>query len=218
MVVESFRDPFARLTAISARHMVEAPRGRRTRKVCVSGPKRSFAVLMAAASLLLMSFVWLLGAEEERHATQGDVEAAVEESPADLVPTPAASALRSRWVSQRVPQVIGLGKTGTATFVFRNIGSTSWIRSSPAEARLGVVGDDTRLFDLGMAVGWPAPNRLAVQAEDVVAVGDVATFTFRLRGSVTGIHHILVRPVVDGVTWMDDDGAYFDFVVSASAP
>jgi len=175
-------------------------------------------VLLAAASLLLMSFVWLLGADEERRAAQGDAELAAEESPADVVPAPAASALRSRWVSQKAPQVIPLGKTATATFVFRNIGSASWIRSSAAEARLGIVGDDTRLFDLGMAVGWPAPNRLAVQAEDVVAVGEVATFTFRLRGSVTGRHHILVRPVVDGVTWMDDDGAYFDVVVSASAP
>lgn len=184
----------------------------------MSGPKRSFVVLLAAASLLLMSFVWLLGADEERRAAQGEADLAAEESPADVVSAPEASALRSRWFSQKTPQVIALGKTATGTFVFRNIGSAPWIRSSAAEARLGVVGDDTRLFDLGMAVGWPAPNRLAVQAEDVVAVGEVATFTFRLRGSVTGLHHILVRPVVDGVTWMDDDGAYFDVVVSASAP
>ncbi|MEO8580881.1 MAG: hypothetical protein ABI469_11575, partial [Gemmatimonadales bacterium] len=86
------------------------------------------------------------------------------------------------------------------------------------EARLGIVDDDRRFFDLGLALDWPTPNRLAVQTEDVVEVGQVATFSFGLRGSVTGRHHIRVRPVIDGVAWMDDEGAYFDIVVSASMP
>ena len=184
----------------------------------VSGPQRTYGALLLAGVLLLTTFTWLLLADEADRVTQLDAETAAEESPVDVVPAPAASALRSRWVSQSAPQVIGLGKVVTASFVFRNIGSAAWVRGSAAEARLGVVGDDTRLFDLGMAVGWLAPNRLAVQAEDVVDVGELATFTFRLRGSVTGLHHLAVRPVVDGVTWMDDEGAYLDILVSASAP
>ena len=119
-------------------------------------------------------------------------------------------------MSQTVPEGIGLGKAATATFVYRNIGSVPWVRGTAAEARLGIVGDDRRFFDLGLGLNWPAPDRVAAQTEGVVRAGELATFTFGLRGSVTGRHHVRVRPVVDGVTWMDDDGAYFDVVVSAT--
>jgi len=135
-----------------------------------------------------------------------------------LTQLPLGSALRSVWVSQTVPEVIVLGKEATATFVYRNIGSVTWVRGTAAEARLGIVDDDRRFFDMGLSLDWPTPDRLAVQTEEVVRVGELATFTFGLRGNVTGRHHIRVRPVVDGVIWMDDDGAYFDVVVSASQP
>ncbi|MGH2490928.1 MAG: hypothetical protein ACRDF9_05410 [Candidatus Limnocylindria bacterium] len=179
--------------------------------------RRHVAVAVTMA-LLLSAFVWLLVANDTEQVAQ--LEAAADESASgfDAVPVPSASTLRSRWVSQSVPEVIGLGRTATATFAFRNIGSTPWIRGTAAEARLGIVDDDRRFFDLGLALDWPTPNRLAVQTEDVVEVGQVATFSFGLRGSVTGRHHIRVRPVVDGVVWMDDEGVYFDIVVSASMP
>lgn len=92
------------------------------------------------------------------------------------------------------------------------------VRGTTAEGQLGLVDDERRFFDMGFGLDWPTPDRLAIQAEDEVAVGGLATFTFGLRGAVTGVHHIRVRPVVDGIGWMDNDGAYFDVVVSASAP
>lgn len=179
--------------------------------------RRNVAVAVAMV-LLVPTFVWLLVANDTQHVAQ--LEAVPDESTSGLdeVPVPSASALRSRWVSQSVPEGIALGTTATATFVFRNIGSTPWVRGTAAEAHLGIVDDDRRFFDLGLSLGWPTPDRLAVQTEDVVEVGQVATFRFGLRGSVTGRHHIRVRPVVDGVAWMDDDGAYIDIVVSANMP
>lgn len=173
----------------------------------------------AATALMLAVFVGLLVADDVQRAERLERLAPDEFADAgDLAQVPLASALRSVWVSQAVPEVIVLGKEATARFVYRNIGSVSWVRGTAAEARLGIVDDDRRFFDLGLALNWPTPDRLAVQTEEVVRVGELATFTFGVRGNVTGRHHIRVRPVVDGITWMDDDGAYFDVVVSARQP
>jgi hypothetical protein len=177
----------------------------------VSRRPRTTAVLIAVG-LLLPIFLWLLASDER--AAQLDATRADETSDLSAVPTPAAWMLRSRWVWQSAPPVIALGDTGTATFAFRNIGSTPWIRGTAAEARLGIVDDDRRLYDLGLGADWRAPDRLAAQAEDVVEVGEIATFTFSVHGAVTGLHHLRVRPVVDGVAWMDDEGAYIDVMVS----
>jgi hypothetical protein len=170
----------------------------------------------AATALMLAVFVGLLVADDVQRAERLERLAPAEFADTGDVQVPSASALRSVWVSQTVPEVIVLGKEATATFVYRNIGSMPWVRGTAAEARLGIVGDDRRFFDLGLGRNWPAPDRVAVQTERVVRAGELATFTFGLRGNVTGRHHIRVRPVVDGVTWMDDDGAYLDVVVSAS--
>jgi hypothetical protein len=170
-----------------------------------------------AVVLLVSLFTWLLVGEETRRAARFEQLAAAEApSAGDYAQVPVASTLRSAWVSQTVPEAIALGREAKATFVYRNVGTAAWVRDTAAEARLGIVGDDKSFFNLGLALDWPTPDRLAVQSEEVVEVGETATFTFGLRGSVTGRHHIRVRPVVDGLTWMDDDGAYFDVVVSVS--
>jgi hypothetical protein len=181
----------------------------------LAGLNRTFGMVVATA-LLLGLFAGLLMADETRRAARVEQLASAESADAsDVAQAPAASALRSLWVSQSIPEVVVLGHEAVATFIYRNIGSVPWVRGAEAEARLGIVGDDKSFFNLGMSLDWPAPDRLAVQAEQVVDVGETATFRFRIRGSVTGRHHVRVRPVVDGLTWMDDDGAYFDLVVSA---
>jgi hypothetical protein len=121
----------------------------------VIGLRRGHAALFVTASLLLTTFLWLLAADDDAHVAQRDDGLEAEESRADLVPTPVASALRSQWISQSAPKTIALGKTATATLVFRNIGSTAWIRGTAAEARLGIVADDTHFSEIGLALGWP---------------------------------------------------------------
>jgi hypothetical protein len=91
------------------------------------------------------------------------------------------------------------------TVRFRNTGAKTWMRGVPGQqANLGVVGDDKSL--LSLAVGWPAADRVAFQAEPSVGPGGVATFTFRVRASTTsGTYPLHLRPVVDGLMWMEDD-------------
>jgi hypothetical protein len=170
-------------------------------------------------ALLLPAFIALLIADTSRPRpeagvamTDGGGDAGADAALAEVTAPPAA-ALHSRWVTQSPLRVVALGGTTTISISFRNVGSTAWIRDSAAEARLGVANDDRRFFELGFAQNWPAPDRPAVQTESVVAPGALANFSFQVRGTVTGVHRIPVRPLVEGVTWMEDEGAYVEFWV-----
>lgn len=170
-----------------------------------------------ASALLLPVFIALVMADNARPV--GDViGGAVDDDDvgaysASDVAAPPAGALHSRWVSQSPLRVVSLGAMTTISVSFRNVGSTPWIRGSAAEARLGVVNDDRRFFELGFAHNWPAPDRPARQTESVVGPGAIASFTFEVRGTVTGVHRIPIRPLVEGVTWMEDEGAYVELWV-----
>src|SRR6185503_4523966 len=51
------------------------------------------------------------------------------------------------------------------------------------------------------------PDRVAIQTEPRVGPGDIATFVFRVRAPATpGVYPLKLRPVVDGVTWLEDAG------------
>jgi hypothetical protein len=170
-------------------------------------------------ALLLPAFIALLIADTSRSrpdagpamADDGS-DAGADAVPADVTAPPAA-ALHSRWVTQSPLRVITLGSTTTLSITYRNVGSAAWVRGSAVEARLGVVDDDRRFYDLGFAQNWPAPDRPAVQTESVVPPGALASFSFQVRGTVTGVHRIPLRPLVEGVTWMEDEGAYVELWV-----
>lgn len=117
-------------------------------------------------------------------------------------------AYASAWVSQDPLPRIPRGGTATVTVRVRNQGTSAWVRGTPSEARLGIPGDDTIYQQLGIADGWPLGARPAIQAEANVAPSQVATFSFRVRGALAGAFLMRLRPVVDGVTWLDDDGIY----------
>jgi hypothetical protein len=91
------------------------------------------------------------------------------------------------------------------TIRFRNTGAKAWMRGVVGQqANLGVVGDDKSLS--GLAVGWPAVDRVAMQTEPSVVPGGIGTFTFRVRAPKTsGMYPLRLRPVVDGLLWMEDD-------------
>lgn len=99
--------------------------------------------------------------------------------------------------------------------VFRNTGRVAWVKGTPSEVRLGIVGDDPTLSDQGYAAAWPFPTRPAVQSETSVVPGETATFRFTIRGESAGRLIIRVRPVIDGVAWLEDEGAYVELFVGA---
>ncbi|HET8568487.1 MAG TPA: PQQ-dependent sugar dehydrogenase [Candidatus Limnocylindria bacterium] len=115
----------------------------------------------------------------------------------------------SRWVSQSPYPTVDPGQvTPPMTIAFRNAGTRAWVRGVfGQQANLGLNGDDRTLAPY--AVSWPTPDRVAIQNEPRVEVGQVGTFTFQMRGPAQpGVYQLHLRPVVDGVTWMEDEGVF----------
>lgn len=125
--------------------------------------------------------------------------------------TPLPEELHSRWYTQSTLPPLAVGESAHVTLQFINTGHVAWVRSTPSEIRLGEVG--SRPLPDEMKVGWPLPDRPAVQSEAIVYQDQVATFTFQVTGAAPGTYRLRLRPVVDGVKWLDDDGVYIDIVV-----
>src|SRR5438045_7995087 len=100
--------------------------------------------------------------------------------------------------------------TSQVTLLFRNSGTKTWTRSvAGSQVALGVNGDSAAFSALGMNVGWPSANRVAVQNEASVGPGAVASFTFVVKAPFSaGTVRIPLRPVVDGVAWLEDQGVF----------
>lgn len=184
---------------------------------------RSAAIYTLTAGLVLpaLIFVWVTGGLSPRSAPAEDPAPAARVAAATSAPvaTPLPEQVGSRWVSQAAPAAILVQGRARVTMTFENIGAVPWVKGSPSEVRLGVVGDDPSFHEAGFALGWPMSTRVAVQSERIVRPGERATFVFTVRGASAGTLRIPVRPVVDGVSWLNAEGAYVEIVVGAiSAP
>lgn len=132
--------------------------------------------------------------------------------PTPTVRRPSADEIDSAWVSQSAAPTISVGAEATLTLRFRNAGTIAWIRGAVSEASLAFIGDDRR-FDPRMAVDWPLPGRPATQAESTVAPGELATFTFKVRGTAPGTYRIDLRPTMSSVGWLRAEGVYVEVTV-----
>jgi hypothetical protein len=133
-------------------------------------------------------------------------------APTPTVRRPSADEIDSAWVSQSSAPTISVGGDATLTLRFRNTGTVAWIRGAVSEVSLAYVGDDRR-FDPRMSVDWPLPGRPATQSENAVAPGEVATFTFKVRGTAAGTYRIDLRPTMGNVGWLRAEGVYVDITV-----
>lgn len=124
-------------------------------------------------------------------------------APAATAAAPKPEQVGAALVRKTAPPVIFTDTVATITYIFRNTGSTAWVKGTPAEARLGIFFDDSELFDKGMAVAWPHPTRPAVQDEAVVQPGGTAQFSFRVKGTVPGRYQFQVAPLIEGVAWTE---------------
>jgi hypothetical protein len=141
----------------------------------------------------------------------GDEEDHAEPAASLYMRTPLPAELHSRWHTQSVVAPIEVGEITDVTVQFINTGHVEWIRGTPSEIRLGETGP--RPLPTEMKIDWPLPNRPAVQAETIVYEDQVATFTFKVGGAAPGTYRLRLRPVVDGVKWLEDDGVYVDITV-----
>src|SRR5688572_29855245 len=121
-------------------------------------------------------------------------------------------------VDQSLHPTLRVGETSAPiTVKLRNTGARAWVRGTVGEqVNLGLTGEDRSLSALG--VGWPSADRVAIQNEPRVEPGDVATFAFRVRApAIPGTYPLRLRPVVDGVTWLEDAGVMSLITVTAAS-
>ena len=123
---------------------------------------------------------------------------------------PTDNGLHSAWVSQTTTGAMQPAATATITLGFRNTGSKTWTRGvAGSQVTLAINGDSTAYSNMGMNIGWPSANRVAVQNEAAVGPGGTATFTFTTRAPfAAGTVRLPLRLVVDGVAWLEDQGVY----------
>ena len=114
----------------------------------------------------------------------------------------------SAWVTQGPWPVLSPGATTSYTVQFRNMGTETWQRGvAGKQVNLGIVNDSTAFAAL--AVGWITSNRPATTTEATVAPGALATFTFTVKAPpAQGTYDIPLRPVADGVTWLEHQGVF----------
>src|SRR5256884_2422769 len=129
------------------------------------------------------------------------------------------------WYGKSGSPTLCPGERSNAVVAFFNAGSRGWVSGRMGEvAYLGTWNGDpgqdepTVLGGNGEMgspqTGWPRFNRVATQPSDYVAPGQVAWFQFAIQApDRPGSYRLYIRPLVEGATWMEDAGVYWQVTV-----
>jgi uncharacterized membrane protein len=113
------------------------------------------------------------------------------------------------YVSQSGYPTLSVGDSHEFTLNIKNTGSITWNRSN---VRLATDKGQDRTPAFSRGSGWISNNRIRLVQESV-APGQTGTFRFRIQvpsNMNPGTYREHFRPVVDGITWMQDMGIYWD--------
>lgn len=116
----------------------------------------------------------------------------------------------ARWSAQSADPTVAGGQTTTLVVAVTNTGYRGWYSGVPnQQATLGTSSPlDAARPDL--ASRWLSANRISAPTTSYVGPGQVGWFQFAVRApSAPGDYRLDVRVVVDGVTWLEDQGIYF---------
>lgn len=131
----------------------------------------------------------------------------------------AAPTYEAAFVRQSYPQQLSLGSQATVVVELRNVGTATWYRSGPNAVRLATSRPRDRSSPFYTPGSWLSPNRLAEPDEEAVPPGAVARFRFRLTApTIPGAYREDFQLVADGLTWLNDEGMYFEIQVLKPAP
>ena len=129
------------------------------------------------------------------------------------------------WYGQSGYPTLCPGERSSAVVAFYNSGSRGWVNGRMGEvAYLGTWNADpgqdepTVLGGNGQfgspQTGWPNYNRVAQQPHDYVGPGQVVWFQFTIQApDRSGFYRLYIRPLVEGATWMEDVGVYWQVTV-----
>ena len=138
-------------------------------------------------------------------------------SGASVPPPPPTQSFHAIFQTESAWPTLTPGTSTSLTVKFQNTGTATWQKGvAGKQANLGLNGDTVAFANLGMNDGWLSANRLATTTEATVAPGQSGTFTFNVRAPLTpGRYELPLRPVIDGVTWMEDSGVFMVIVSSS---
>src|SRR5438093_536453 len=129
------------------------------------------------------------------------------------------------WYGQSGYMRLCPGGAARATLAYINSGSLGWVAGrmgeaaylgtwagEPGQDQPSILGGDGQLGS--PATGWPRFNRIAQQPAPYVGPGQVAWFQFNLQApSLPGTYRLYVRPLIEGTTWLEDIGVFWQVLV-----
>lgn len=133
------------------------------------------------------------------------------------------------WYGQSGYMTLCPGDTSTAVVAMYNSGSLGWLKAVmgqvallgtwvpiPGQDQPSVLGGDGQFGSPN--TGWPRYNRPAIQPADYVGPNQIAWFQFAIRAPQTpGTYVLYIRPLIEGTTWMEDYGIYWQITVPSVA-
>ena len=125
------------------------------------------------------------------------------------------------WFGQSGYMSLCPGTTATATVAYYNSGSRGWVAGrmgesaylgtwdpEPGQDRVSALGGDGT--NASPATAWTRYNRSAVQPAPYVGPNQIAWFQFAVQAPATpGVYRIALRPLVEGLQWMEDYGVFW---------
>ena len=194
---------------------------------------------MRSARLTNLLFVVILLGNAAFLVASGQVARAVEPAatctssvgPGIPPPTSLPSGIpgfHAAWYGQSGYPTLCPGERSTAVVAYYNSGSAGWVRGrmgemaflgtsdpSPGQDQASALGGDGQLGS--PATGWPRYNRVAAQPADYVGPGQVAWFQFTIQAPQSpGTYKLYIRPLIEGATWMEDYGVFWQVTVKAA--
>ncbi|MBD3329916.1 hypothetical protein GF354_00120 [Candidatus Peregrinibacteria bacterium] len=107
------------------------------------------------------------------------------------------------------------GNTETSIKVkIKNTGSSTWRKSGQNTVYLGTDHPQDNVSMLSN----PRSTRIGYLLEDEVKQGEIGTFNINIKTpGISGYYRQYFTPVVEGITWMQDSGMYFETTVYGDA-
>ena len=140
---------------------------------------------------------------------------AVSNIPATIA-LPPDSGYHASWSAQSADPTVNIGATTTLVLALTNTGYRGWYRDSADQEVFLGTNDPQDADHPELAADWISANRLTSTTTDYVGPGEIGWFEFTVRAPATaGDYRLALRGVVDGVTWLEDDGIFFTIHVRA---
>lgn len=120
---------------------------------------------------------------------------------------------QASWVGQSESPTLAPGEEATVWVELRNDGNSAWATTGDNAVKLGTARPLDRVSDF-YASSWLSSNRAAV-ADKIVNPGEIGRFTFTVKApDKIAKYREYFRPVAEGITWMKDEGIYWEITVN----